>query len=266
MAREWSGAAWLATVTGDRRLGRPAPHPVETSLPRPLDDGSLRASHEPSEHGRRSARRQIAAAAVLRGADGPPFSPSRAFAPAPSRTPRPACRSPRSWSSSRRPRAGRATSAFGLHAAELARNRPDNALAFAVQHSPTLGEAYRRAARYAHLVNDTLEIRLSVEGEACWLDHHQRHPGGVARHGVECSLAMLFLFGRQSLGAAFRLLRVCFRHPPPARVDEHARLFEAPVAFGAERDAIAFPRGLLDAPLPTASERSLGTWIACWTR
>src|SRR5262245_44005022 len=62
--------------------------------------------------------------------------------------------------------AARATGddAFGLHAAELARRQTDNPLAFAVQSSATLGEAYRRAARYVRLVNDTLEIRLSIDG------------------------------------------------------------------------------------------------------
>lgn len=147
--------------------------------------------------------------------------------------------------------------AFGLHAAELARRSPDNPLAFAVQSSPTLGEAYRRAARYVHLVNDTLEIRLTTEGSSCLLSHHQRSPAGPRRHGAECSLAMLFLLGRQTLGPPFRVERVRFQHARPASTAEHARIFEAAVDFGEELDALVLPRALLDAPLPTASARTV---------
>jgi AraC-like DNA-binding protein len=145
--------------------------------------------------------------------------------------------------------------AFGLHVAEIARRRTDNVLSLALHSSSTLGDAYRRAARYVHLVNDTLEIRLELEGAACWLIPQQHGPEGSARQGVEFSLVLLFLFGRQALGSTFRLEKVSFRHPPPRSAAEHARLFEAPIAFGQPRDALVFARSLLDAPLSTASER-----------
>jgi AraC-like DNA-binding protein len=198
---------------------------------------------------------RIAGAAVLRGADGPSLLAAAGLTPAALSDPE--GRVPLAALTALFEEGARRTGddAFGLHAAEIARSRPDNVLAIAVQSSPTLGEAYRRAARYAHILADTLEIRLVDEGDECWLSRHQRHPAGGGRHAVEFSLAVMFLFGRGALGAAFRLRRVCFRHPPPARTDEHTRIFEAPIAFGADRDAIAFARPLLDAPLPTASAR-----------
>lgn len=129
--------------------------------------------------------------------------------------------------------AARATGdgAFGLHVAELARQQPDNPLALAVHSSATLGEAFRRVARYVHLVNDTLELRLSTEGPWCRLAHHQRWPAGPIRHGVECSLAMLALLGRQMIGPRFRLESVSFRHDAPTSTAEHTRIFEVAVAF-----------------------------------
>jgi AraC-like DNA-binding protein len=147
--------------------------------------------------------------------------------------------------------------AFGLHVAEMARRQPDNPLALAVHSSATLGEAYRRAARYVRLVNDTLEIQLSLDGPWCRLSRRQHAPLGGLRHGVECALAMLALLGRQSLGSRFRLERVTFQHPAPASVAEHARIFEAPVAFGEPEDALIFAQSLLDAPMPAASERTV---------
>lgn len=145
--------------------------------------------------------------------------------------------------------------AFGLHVAELARRQPDNLLAFALQSSPTLGEAYRRAGRYVRLVNDTLEIQVHTRGAVCWLVHRQHHPVGGGRHGVECSMAMLFLFARQAFGAGFRLHEVSFRHERPASTAEHGRIFEAPVEFGQAENAISFARELLELPMPAASER-----------
>jgi AraC-like DNA-binding protein len=149
-----------------------------------------------------------------------------------------------------------ADEAFGLHAAELMRRQPDNALAFAAQSSTTLGEAYRRVARYVHLVNDTLEIRIAIEGPRCRLRHLQHAPVERGRHGVECSLAMFVLLGRQMVGPSFRVERVSFRHAQPGSVAEHARLFEAAVAFEEPADEIVFAGSLLDAPVPGSNARA----------
>jgi AraC-like DNA-binding protein len=153
--------------------------------------------------------------------------------------------------------------AFGLHVAELSRRQPDNPLALAVHSSATLGEAYRRAARYVHLINDTLEIRLEIEGEGegegarCRLSHHQHAPIGRVRHGVELSLAMFFLVGKQTAGPGFGVERVSFRHERPASDAEHARLFEAPVDFAQPVDALVFAASHLDLPLVSASPRAV---------
>jgi AraC-like DNA-binding protein len=153
--------------------------------------------------------------------------------------------------------------AFGLHVAELSRRQPDNPLALAVHSSATLGEAYRRAARYVHLINDTLEIRLEIEaegegeGDRCRLSHHQHAPIGRVRHGVELSLAMFFLVGKQTAGPGFGVERVSFRHARPASDAEHVRLFEAPVDFAQPHDALHFPASHLDLPLVSASPRAV---------
>jgi AraC-like DNA-binding protein len=68
---------------------------------------------------------------------------------------------------------------------------------------------------------------------------------------------MLALLGRQSVGPRFRLERVSFRHAAPASTAEHARIFEAPVVFGAPEDALVLPCSLLDEPMPVASERTV---------
>jgi AraC-like DNA-binding protein len=148
-------------------------------------------------------------------------------------------------------------SAFGLHMAELSRSRPDPLVALAIASSATMGDVYRSIARYAGFVNESVEIKIEIEGDSCALIHLQHDPVPAGRHGVECSLAMLFLCGRQTLGDAFRVEGVSFRHDAPSSTAEHARIFgaEAELAFGRERDAIVFARALLDMPLPSANER-----------
>jgi AraC-like DNA-binding protein len=144
---------------------------------------------------------------------------------------------------------------FGVRVAEIARQRPDNVLAVAVRNSATLGDALRRAARYAHIVHDMLELRIGIEGPECQVSHHARPGAGTNRHGVECSLAMLFLLGREMLGTAFRLTGLRLRHARPACAEELARFFETEARFEQPSDAIVFDAALLGRPLPGASER-----------
>src|SRR5262249_44383625 len=61
--------------------------------------------------------------------------------------------------------ARRTADCFGLRAAELVVTHAETALGLAVHGSASLGEAYRRAARYAALLNDTLEVPVEIEGD-----------------------------------------------------------------------------------------------------
>lgn len=145
--------------------------------------------------------------------------------------------------------------AFGLHLAERTAGRPVHTAAFLIQASATLRQGYEKVIRHARLVNDTLELRLETTGREARLAYHQHDPDHDSRHGVESVLATLHLRGRLALGRAFQLDRVTFRHAPPARWTEHARVFDAPLAFGADEDALHFATSLLDEPLPTADQR-----------
>jgi len=145
--------------------------------------------------------------------------------------------------------------AFGLHMAELARSQPDPLIALAIASSPTMGDVYGSVTPYVHFLNETVQVRLEVDGDVCTLSHIQNDVATAGRHGIESVLAMLFLVGRQTLGDAFSLLAVCFRHPEPSCSAEHRRFFQAKVAFGQQHDALVFTRALLDAPLPNRNER-----------
>jgi AraC-like DNA-binding protein len=144
--------------------------------------------------------------------------------------------------------------AFGLRVAEASRARPDNALALALASSPTLGEAFRRVARYTRIINDAAAIELATAGDVVRVQYRLDRAGEPHRAGAQMALAMLCLLGRESLGARFRVAHVAFRHPAPhtAVLAEYARIFEAPVAFGAHIDELVVPPAVLAEPLPRA--------------
>lgn len=144
--------------------------------------------------------------------------------------------------------------AFGLRVAEASRARPDNALALALASSPTLGEAFRRVARYTRIINDAAAIELAIAGDVVRVQYRLERTGEPHRVGAQAALAMLCLLGRESLGATFRATRVAFRHPAPptAALAEYARIFEAPVSFGAPVDEMVVPLAVLDEPLSRA--------------
>jgi AraC-like DNA-binding protein len=141
--------------------------------------------------------------------------------------------------------------AFGLHAAEASRRAPDHVLALAVQSSPTLGDAFRRAARYTRIINDAAEVEIAGAGELVHLRYRIDHPRGTHRLGAQAAIALLCLLARQTVGARFRAVRAGFCHAAPdaATQAEYARVFEAPVTFAGPVNELVVPREVLAEPL-----------------
>lgn len=144
---------------------------------------------------------------------------------------------------------------FGLHLAEAFCAVPDHVVMLAVQSSPTLGEAFRRAARYTRIVLDAAEIEIATESEFVHLRFLLDHAVEPHRVGPQVALALLCVIGRQSLGARFRVTRARFCEPAPGgtALAEYARIFDAPVMFDEPIDELVAPRAVLDEPLPKAA-------------
>ena len=150
---------------------------------------------------------------------------------------------------------------FGLHFAEWLAPRAEDTfdlLAFALRSCATLGDHYRRAARYVRLVHSGVKLALEEDGDVARLVHgHAREPSSSARHPVEAFLAIAVLAGRLATGVDFTPIEVCFAHPRPNRVSEHERIFRAPVRFGCVRDELLLERELLNRPQRHAEPRLL---------
>lgn len=143
-------------------------------------------------------------------------------------------------------------SAFGIHLAEAFRRRPENVLALAVASSPTLGDAFRRAARYTRILNDASSVDVLVTGDVLHLRYRLDPPWEPHPFGPQIALGLLCLIGRDSVGDRFRLERATFRHPAPRAADEYARVFQCPVAFRQAHDELLLDAAVLSEPMPKA--------------
>lgn len=137
--------------------------------------------------------------------------------------------------------------AFGPHLAE--RVAPDGfgALGFALRSSPTLGDAYARLSRFLRLVAHGPVMTTTVEGAVVRLGHAPPPtPPPPSRHAVEFLLTVLVDLARRGVDAAYLPRAVTFRHPAPARLDEHQRLLGPGVRFDAAHDEVVIDRDRCD--------------------
>lgn len=158
---------------------------------------------------------------------------------------------------------------FGLHLSERLAVDTFGALGFAVRSSATLGEAYRRAARYLRLLVHGPALSIHLEGSSAILRHEPPRGPVPSRHAVEFFFGNLVMIARHGVDATFVPRSARFRHEAPARTDDHHRLFGPDVRFGQARDEIAMDRAALEKPQSHAEpalgevlDRHLGALLA----
>jgi AraC-like DNA-binding protein len=138
---------------------------------------------------------------------------------------------------------------FGLHLAEALPIDVYGALGFATRGSATLGEAYRRVARFIRVLRSGVALEIVADGAVVRLRHVA--PAGEAppsRHAVEWLMANLVVMARKGVDPAVAPREARFRHPAPARTDEHRRMFGAAVRFAQDHDELALDATLLARP------------------
>ncbi len=137
---------------------------------------------------------------------------------------------------------------IGLHLAEHAELDSVDIHAYAMLASATLGDAYRRMARYHRLLHPTMRIEVEIDGPAGIV--RQVMPGGVGspRHLAEFLVAGWVRCGRVVTGRNWKPDRALFAHASPPETGEHRRFFGAPVEFSMGQNALVLPVALLEAP------------------
>lgn len=142
---------------------------------------------------------------------------------------------------------------FALRSVERLTVRAFPWLGYAVLAAGSLREAVRELARLEPLIWDAGTITLDEHNDEAWLIWEARLPTPTV--AVEMALAGWVKVGQALLQREQHGHRVCFRHTARTDAAAYAPLFGAPVAFGAEHNAVILPRAWLDESLPFADPR-----------
>jgi AraC-like DNA-binding protein len=145
---------------------------------------------------------------------------------------------------------------FGLHLAEQITRGSFELLDYLACNCATLGAAFERLATYQRLLHDAVEVRLAGDAEERRVRHEvPSHPHGLPRHATEAQVACWLVRGRLLTGRDLVPRLVRFRHAAPASLDEHQRIFRAPIEFGAECTELVLDGAAWDLPIVNADSR-----------
>jgi Arabinose-binding domain of AraC transcription regulator, N-term len=149
---------------------------------------------------------------------------------------------------------------FGLHAAESAPTGLYGMLELVVMSSPTVYEALERIARMYQLVGGMSEVKLVHDGGNVRVIHRSIvavEPNRL-RHYSEHFLAMIVSRGRALAAQEVSPSQVSFAHDSPVSIDEHRRIFRAPIFFSQPYNELVIDHALLQVPLRPPADRQSG--------
>jgi AraC-like DNA-binding protein len=132
--------------------------------------------------------------------------------------------------------------ALGLHYGEQVDIADVSIVGLLGQASRTPLEAFRQLNRYVPLIVETdlgganLRFGMTAEKGSIWLIDNRRNPN--AFHELSESAFAQLICGRRRAGPAPPLKSVRFTHADPGYAAEYERIFQCPVIFGADRNAI----------------------------
>jgi AraC-like DNA-binding protein len=137
---------------------------------------------------------------------------------------------------------------FGLHFGEASHSLLRRHLLYAMMmNCANVGQAIRKNFQYHALVMDIIRPVLKVHDTWAQMTWEMGHPGlAPERHLSESVLALFVAMLRYLTEDQCRLTEVRFSHPCPKNTAEHERIFQAPLAFGRQANAIVMPRSVLD--------------------
>lgn len=143
--------------------------------------------------------------------------------------------------------------AFGLHVGESVTPTMFDVVGYLTVNSATLGEAYRRLARFHSIWTDGASFSIKENaGEARLSYDYAEDITGGRRHDCEMTLATVVVFMRRVTEIDWLPREVSFQHARPADTSAHGRIFRAPLRFSAPRNELAFDSALLRLPLARA--------------
>ena len=143
---------------------------------------------------------------------------------------------------------------FGLRLAERGGLSNLGPVALVARDQPTVGAAMEALARYIHVHNELVRLRIERHGDLVIIAPMLLLGRPVpVRQGAELLLGITYRILSAFLGAGWRPLDVHFAYPAPRNRGTYRRFFNCNVAFGAEFDAIICPAIDMDRPMAAAN-------------
>jgi AraC-like DNA-binding protein len=138
---------------------------------------------------------------------------------------------------------------LALHAIEVLPFGAYRVIDFLASNAPTIGAALAKVSDYFPLINGVVGLPYDVgERHVTFAVEAPSRPSAITRPYAEYTLAAVFLRTRVATNQRYPLIRVEFSHPRPDDISEHERIFECPVAFGAETCRMVIARQVWDTP------------------
>ena len=142
---------------------------------------------------------------------------------------------------------------FGLRLAERGGLSNVGPVALVVRDQPTVGAALEALARYIHIHNESVRLRIERHGDIVAIVPVLLLGRPVpARQSAELLVGVAYRILSALLGSGWRPLDVHFAHPAPRNRATYRRFFNCNVAFGANFDAIMCPAVDMERPMAAA--------------
>jgi AraC-like DNA-binding protein len=140
-------------------------------------------------------------------------------------------------------------------ALELHERYTDNRMHFVAHlgmRCTTMREAIEQWQKYALLVAETDEVGYAVTGTQARFIYRCRDARYASHWFAEHYTALALHYARTFTGQLLRLQGARFKHADPGYREVYARVFDAPIEFGANENALLFDAALLDLPFQSA--------------
>ena len=142
---------------------------------------------------------------------------------------------------------------FGLRMADRRQLADFGLVSLLIAHQPTLRDALDVLSEYRHRINTNLALQVEDCGDSYFLrEHLGLNPPMVSRQANDLAVGVLYKMCRAIMPSGWRPHCVCFSYERPGPADRgvYDRLFDCPLAFGADFDGIVVDRPDLERENP----------------
>lgn len=156
---------------------------------------------------------------------------------------------------------------LGLHVAERLTLDGFDVVGYLLTQSRTFGEGLERLCAYSRILHDAGRVEVERRGPRLVV-----FPGcrglihEFPRHIAEHAAAAVLVLGRLTTRRDLRATAVRFRHPAPAQVGEHLRIFGVAPTFDAPETEVELDGSVRELPIAAATPGVPVTYLEAYAR